>query len=234
MTCVSTLRTKELKSFLRALTNKLMNQKGFVNLIVIIGVIILVGAAGYLIVNRQTVLPPTPVACTQEAKLCPDGSYVGRTGPNCEFALCPSEALCEGGECPPTPDGEEVSLREGQREGPLLVASNDIGLAFQLGVIYYRLEELEKARDEFERAKVLNVGYSNARYMLGLVYDRLGRKSDAEAEFLVVLELNPNNQEVRDILANLEAGLPALAGIDQPGQPPIQETPPEIGEEDRR
>jgi hypothetical protein len=30
-------------------------------------------------------------ACTQEAKLCPDGSYVGRTGPNCEFAPCPGE-----------------------------------------------------------------------------------------------------------------------------------------------
>ena len=29
-------------------------------------------------------------ACTQEAKLCPDGSAVGRTGPNCEFAACPT------------------------------------------------------------------------------------------------------------------------------------------------
>ncbi len=29
------------------------------------------------------------VACTMEAKLCPDGSYVGRTGPECEFAACP-------------------------------------------------------------------------------------------------------------------------------------------------
>ena len=29
------------------------------------------------------------VYCTQEAKLCPDGSYVGRTGPRCEFAECP-------------------------------------------------------------------------------------------------------------------------------------------------
>lgn len=28
-------------------------------------------------------------ACTQEAKQCPDGSYVGRIGPNCEFAPCP-------------------------------------------------------------------------------------------------------------------------------------------------
>ncbi len=33
------------------------------------------------------------VACTQEAKLCPDGSAVGRTGPNCEFAECKAEPL---------------------------------------------------------------------------------------------------------------------------------------------
>ena len=30
-------------------------------------------------------------ACTMEAKLCPDGSSVGRTGPNCEFARCPGD-----------------------------------------------------------------------------------------------------------------------------------------------
>jgi hypothetical protein len=30
-----------------------------------------------------------PVACTEEAKLCSDGSVVGRTGPNCEFVACP-------------------------------------------------------------------------------------------------------------------------------------------------
>ncbi len=29
------------------------------------------------------------VVCTMEAKQCPDGSYVGRTGPNCEFTPCP-------------------------------------------------------------------------------------------------------------------------------------------------
>lgn len=32
-----------------------------------------------------------PVACTMEAKMCPDGSAVGRSGPNCEFAACPGE-----------------------------------------------------------------------------------------------------------------------------------------------
>jgi hypothetical protein len=29
------------------------------------------------------------VFCTQDAQQCPDGSYVGRTGPDCEFAPCP-------------------------------------------------------------------------------------------------------------------------------------------------
>lgn len=28
-------------------------------------------------------------ACTMDAKICPDGSAVGRSGPLCEFAQCP-------------------------------------------------------------------------------------------------------------------------------------------------
>ena len=31
------------------------------------------------------------VFCTMDAKVCPDGSFVGRQGPNCEFASCPGE-----------------------------------------------------------------------------------------------------------------------------------------------
>ena len=37
------------------------------------------------------------VACTMEAKMCPDGiTYVGRTAPNCNFAPCPdlNEHIC--------------------------------------------------------------------------------------------------------------------------------------------
>ncbi len=30
------------------------------------------------------------VVCTMDAKMCPDGSYVGRVAPACEFAACPS------------------------------------------------------------------------------------------------------------------------------------------------
>lgn len=37
-------------------------------------------------------IPPSngsEVACTMEAKQCPDGSWVGRVSPSCEFAPCP-------------------------------------------------------------------------------------------------------------------------------------------------
>ena len=33
------------------------------------------------------------VACTMDAKMCPDGSYVGRTGPACEFSPCPNDGV---------------------------------------------------------------------------------------------------------------------------------------------
>lgn len=36
---------------------------------------------------------PGNFVCTQEAKLCPDGSSVSRTGPNCEFAPCTGEGI---------------------------------------------------------------------------------------------------------------------------------------------
>ncbi len=54
-------------------------------------VVVALVAAGALWVwgARTAQAPSGGQGCTQEAKLCPDGSYVGRTGPNCEFAACP-------------------------------------------------------------------------------------------------------------------------------------------------
>jgi hypothetical protein len=33
----------------------------------------------------------SPVACTMDAQMCPDGTAVGRIPPNCQFAACPSK-----------------------------------------------------------------------------------------------------------------------------------------------
>ncbi len=37
----------------------------------------------------------TQLFCTLEAKMCPDGSYVGRSRPTCEFEKCPSGEVKE-------------------------------------------------------------------------------------------------------------------------------------------
>jgi tetratricopeptide (TPR) repeat protein len=102
----------------------------------------------------------------------------------------------------------------------------DIGVAFQLGVLYYNDKQYDKAKAEFERAISLNENYSNARYFLGLIYDRQDKKSEAISQFEKIAELNPDSEEVKEILANLRAGKPALEGI-TPAQPPIEEKPTE-------
>ncbi|MEK7187383.1 MAG: hypothetical protein AAB691_00875 [Patescibacteria group bacterium] len=57
----------------------------------ILSLVILIAAlmVGYSFIT-QVSSPPKPIACTEEAMLCPDGSSVGRTGPRCEFAECPA------------------------------------------------------------------------------------------------------------------------------------------------
>ena len=55
-------------------------------LAVIIGLII-VTAVSYVIFQQ----PFKQVVCTEEAMVCPDGTPVGRRGPKCEFAPCPSK-----------------------------------------------------------------------------------------------------------------------------------------------
>ena len=70
------------------------------NILIIVVVLALAVTVFGLAKRNALVTPITPIGCTMEAKICPDGSAVGRSGPKCEFAPCPSETLCEGGACP--------------------------------------------------------------------------------------------------------------------------------------
>jgi hypothetical protein len=56
--------------------------------------LILLGVGVFLLLSHMANSPLTPASevCTMEAKICPDGSAVGRTGPHCEFAACPDAA----------------------------------------------------------------------------------------------------------------------------------------------
>ena len=57
---------------------------------IIIGAFILAVAVAFWAIGiREATAPAGGQACTEEAKICPDGSAVWRTGPNCEFSACP-------------------------------------------------------------------------------------------------------------------------------------------------
>ncbi len=72
-------------------------QKGSIIITVLVVVVLSLLGIGTIYygvkVSQNKPLSPKPEAqkaCTLEAKICPDGSSVGRTGPNCEFAACPA------------------------------------------------------------------------------------------------------------------------------------------------
>ncbi len=71
-------------------------QSGFASMLIIVCILVLlvVGIGSFYLgkqsLNSQTIQNPGTKACTEEAKQCPDGTYVGREGPNCEFTQCPS------------------------------------------------------------------------------------------------------------------------------------------------
>jgi hypothetical protein len=62
----------------------------------VIAALLIVGVSffTYRALRARQAAPGTnePIACTLDAKVCPDGTAVGRVAPSCEFAPCPEAA----------------------------------------------------------------------------------------------------------------------------------------------
>lgn len=68
-----------------------MTQKGLAPiLVVILLAVALTGISLWIYKNNPT---NHPTACPQDAKVCPDGTTVGRVGPHCDFASCPAPTI---------------------------------------------------------------------------------------------------------------------------------------------
>ena len=111
------------------------------------------------------------------------------------------------------------------------VSPNNFGIFFQLGLLQYQNNNFNAARAAFERAVGLNNDYANARYFLGLIYDKQGLKEKAIEQFAQIQKTNPDNEEVKKILSNLKNSRSALAEIAPPApekrnEPPIPEKEP--------
>lgn len=75
--------------------------------------VVLLGVVVYVYLPKTTEDPA--VYCTMDAKLCPDGSSVGRVGPKCEFAECPTSSA--PGEDPVISKalGDSVNMHVGEK-----------------------------------------------------------------------------------------------------------------------
>jgi len=93
-----------------------------------------------------------------------------------------------------------------QFEKTKTISPFDQTLAYEIGIFYYGLEMTDLAKIEFEKAIGLDQNYSNARYYLGLIYNKEGNKEKAIEQFEKIESLNPEDQEIKAILKALREG----------------------------
>ncbi len=83
---------------------------------------------------------------------------------------------------------------------------NDAGLYFQLGFFKYQSENYQDAISALTKAVTITPNFANAKYFLGLSYDRIGDKVQALKQFQEIAKFNPGNKEITQIVNNLLAG----------------------------
>lgn len=105
-------------------------------------------------------------------------------------------------------------------ETTLLLSPNNPGLFFQLGLLQYDQKDWNGAITSFSSAISQVPNYANAKYFLGLAYQKVGRLADAIAQFQDLATSNPTNQDVKNILANLQAGKDPFANVPPPKNQP--------------
>lgn len=116
-------------------------------------------------------------------------------------------------------------------EAAAIVDPNNTGLYFQLGLLKYNQKDFAGAASAFERAVVLVPDYANAKYFLGLSYYQTGKKAEALRQFQDLSASNPDNNEIKLIITNLEAGRSPFTNAKPPvdnkpekrSEPPIEE-----------
>ncbi len=85
------------------------------------------------------------------------------------------------------------------------LAPNDALAWFNVGSLLYLGADYPTAVQALERAVALQADYSDALFILGLSYGKMGQKNDALAVFKKVLELNPGNATVLQAIASIQA-----------------------------
>ncbi|MFA5936231.1 MAG: tetratricopeptide repeat protein [Patescibacteria group bacterium] len=105
-------------------------------------------------------------------------------------------------------------------EQVLSVDNKNVGVAFQLGILYYRNNEKDKSQNVFEQLVAFDPNYANARWYLSAIYEERGRYDDAIAQVEKVKESNADNAVVEERLTYLKGLRDTNA---RPGTKPLPE-----------
>ena len=102
-------------------------------------------------------------------------------------------------------DGDISTAQEAVRE-MIRLQPNNPGLHYQLGILYIANDEQISAVTSLERAVAIDDDFANARYVLAIQYAEQGRDSEAIQQLEHVRSLNPENQDVQELIDRIEAG----------------------------
>jgi Flp pilus assembly protein TadD len=101
---------------------------------------------------------------------------------------------------------------------------NDLGVGFQLAILYYQNKQVDKAITELRRLIGLEAQYSNARWYLAAMLEEKGDLDGAIGQIEEVAKANPGNADVQKRLDDLKAkkagaAAPAEEGLPEPVKP---------------
>lgn len=144
-------------------------------------VILLIGlSAGFVLVKSASTekpnVKPTGIACTMEAKICPDGSSVGRSGPNCEFTPCPQSTISQTS---PTPTTIQTSTITDPTASWKTYTNTKNGYSLKYPTAF---EMVKGPVPESELPTLDNISFSG-----------MGKSSDSNAGVVINISVNPSD-----------------------------------------
>src|SRR3989344_5669532 len=101
-------------------------------------------------------------------------------------------------------------------------AQADAQAWYNFGLIAYTANEYQQAATALEQALTRQEKFANAMYILGLSHYELKRPEDATKMFEALLQLDPDQASVKQVLENLRSGRPPItpaAATSTPVQP---------------
>ncbi len=101
-------------------------------------------------------------------------------------------------------------VRQGEDEQALKILEeitgryNDTTVYYEQGRIYFNQQKYDQAINKFKQVISISPNYANALYSLGLALEETGNNEEALEYYKKVLELNPENTEVKERTEELE------------------------------